>query len=230
MDQRIPSFGNGPSWTPSDSLAGFPWHQSAAGGGTPLQWTMQPFPYLDVGTTFGSEWSGGDLPELHPSRWPSFPNSLSASASFQPFTMLVPPSRAPPVMPPTLVQCDTVVLIWNLHQQTYCNRAKIREALAELDFDIKTIQRLGNDGAFVLTVANEGHAKCLVIALDGSRHLDTRAFLTPLRLIAFGLWGGWMDAVDDDMPEWPVQLQIAHRASIRKSQTDWNSALRDLCW
>ena len=230
MDPRIPSFGNGPSWTPAELLAGIAWHQSAASGSTPLQWTTQPFPYLDDGTTFVSEWRGGDVPELHPSQWPSFPNSLSASASSQPFTMHSPPPRAPPVVPPTLVKRDTVVLIWNLHQQTYYSRAKIREALEELDFDIKTIQRLGDDGAFVLTVANEGHAKCLVIALDGSRHLDTRAFLTPLRLIAFGLWGGWMDAVDDDMPEWPVQLQVAHSASIRKSQTDWNLALRDLCW
>ena len=162
------------------------------------------------------------MPELSPARWPISPSV--PSASWQPVTMR--PPR--PVTPAAGMKGDTVLLIWNLHQTAYRRTASIWAALKEIDFDVKAVQRVGDGGAFVLTIEEEWHAKCLVVALNGSRHLDCRSYVQPLRVVAFGLWGEWMDAVADDMPEWPAELQVAYSASVRKSQADWVSAVEKL--
>ena len=162
------------------------------------------------------------MPELSPARWPISPSVPSASR--QPVTMR--PPR--PVTPAAGMKGDTVLLLWNLHQKTYSCTALLRAALKDIDFDVKTVRGVSPCGAFILTIEEEWHAKCLLVALNGSRHLDTRSYVQPLRVVAFGLWGEWMDAVADDMPEWPAELQVAYSASVRKSQADWVSAVEKL--
>ena len=166
------------------------------------------------------------MPELSPASWPIFPSAQSAS--WQPVAMRPPPPPPPPVTPAAGMKGDTVLLLWNLHQKTYRCTASIRAALKEIDFDVKTVQRVGDGGAFIVTIEEEWHAKCLTVALNGSRHLDSRSFVQPLRVVAFGLWGEWMGAVDEDMPEWPVELQVAYSASVRKSHAEWDSAVQKL--
>jgi len=122
----------------------------------------------------------------------------------------------------------TVVFIWNLDKQTFPNAKAVREALEEIDFDVKVVKRLQCGGGFILTMEEAWHAKCLVVALNGSRHLAVQCPEKPLRVVAFGLWGQWTDAVDEDMPDWPVKLQVAYSASVRKSQLDWHEAVQKL--